>query len=155
DNRDSNDHRTLLGALPVGSLYFHIDVAVVLVKLAEFVHVLFQLDLIETAGFIHEINWRPAARLHLFAQDFLSEVGVSLEPNLLHRSSDAFVDCENNACCATLFINRIDTKLNANVSESTSLIYVDDFLTRFFQLLFVNRVVEWQFDFFPQSLRLD
>src|SRR6266436_7626803 len=118
DNRDSNDHRTLLSAFPAGGLYFHIDVAVVLVKLAEFVHVLFQLDLIQTSGFIHEINWRPAARLHLFAQDFLAEVGVSLEPNLLHRSSDAFIDCENNARCAALFINRINTKLNANVSES-------------------------------------
>ena len=82
-------------------------------------------------------------------------MGVSLEPNLLHRSSDAFIDCENNARCATLFINRINTKLNANVSESLPLIHVDDFLTRFFQLLFVNRAVEWQFDFFPQSLRFD
>ena len=154
-NYDGNDHRTLLGALPADTFDFHIDVAVVLVKLADFVQVLLQLDLIEAAGFVHEINGRSALRLHLFAQHLFAEVRISLEVNRAHSAFHPFGDGENHARRATFLVNWIDAKLDADVGESSSLIYFDYFLARFLQLLFVNWLVKSQLDFFAQSLRLD
>ena len=147
-NHNRNNHRTLLSAFPADILNFHVDVAVVLVKLADFVQVLFQLDLIKAPGFIQEINERLGARFHLFAQYFFAEVRISLEVDLAHRSFNAFVNCVNHARRAALLVNWIDAKLNADVSESSSLIDFDDLLACFLQLLFINRLVEFQFDFF-------
>ena len=53
------------------------------------------------------------------------------------------------------FIDRINTKLDADVGESFSLIDLDDFLARVFQFLFVNRLVEFHFDFLAQPFRAD
>src|SRR5206468_9145691 len=77
---------------------------------------------------------------------------ISLEINSAHGASDSFVDSVNNARCPALLIDWIYSKLNADVSEAAPLINFDDFLPGFFQLLFVNRLVQFQFDFFAQSL---
>src|SRR5437867_1591816 len=154
-NYNGNDHRTLLSALPPDTFVFHIDVAVVLVKLADFVQVLFQLDLIEASGFVDEINRRLAARFHLLAQHPFAEVRVSLEVNRAHSSFYSFVDGENHARRAAFVVDWMDTKLDADVGESSALLDFDYFLARFLQLLFVNWLIESQLDFFAQSLRLD
>jgi hypothetical protein len=128
---------------------------VVLVPLADFVQVLFQLDLVQATRFVHEIDGSSGTRFHLFAEHPFAEVLVSLEVNLAHRSSHSFVNGVNNARCAAFFVDWIDPKLNADVVEAPSPIDFDDFLARLFQLLFVNRLVEFQFDFFAQSFRFD
>ena len=111
-----------------------------------------QLHLIKAAGFIEEINGSPAARLHLFAQQLCAKMRISLEINSAHGASDSFVDSVNNARCPALLVDWIYSKLNADVREAAPLINFDDFLPRFFQLLFVDRLVQFQFDFFAQSL---
>src|SRR4029077_6687103 len=155
DNHDRNDHRTLLGAVPADIFDFHVDVAVVLVKLAQFVQVLFQLYHIQAPRFIHEVNGRPPARFHLFAQYLFTKVGISFEMDLAYRSFRPFVNGENNTRCAALLVNWINAKLHADIIESVPLINVDDFLARFLQLLFADRLVESHFDFFAQPFCFD
>src|SRR5262249_17884093 len=102
---------------------------------------------------IHEINNGPAARFHLFAQRLSADMLVSLELNLAYCASRSFGDGVNNASRSALQVDWIYSKLNADVVVAASLIDFDDFLATFFQLLFVNRVVEFQLDFFAQPLR--
>ena len=127
----------------------------VLVIFADFVEILLQLHFVQPPRFIHKINGRPAAGFHLFAQYLFAEVRISFEVDPAYCSFGAFVHGENHACGAALLIKRINAKLNADVSESAALIDIDDFLARLFQLLFVNRLVEFQFYFFADSLWLD
>ena len=124
----------------------------VLIKFADFVQILLQLHFIQAAGFIQESNGGPAARLHLFAQHLCAKMRVSFEINSAHRASDSFIDSVNYARCPAFLVDWIYSKLNADVSEAAPLINFYDFLPGFFQLLFVDRLVQFQFDFFAQSL---
>ena len=101
-DHDSDDHRAFRSAFLAHVFYFHVDKPVVLIVLADFVEVLFQLDFIKAACFIHEINERSAFSFHLFAQFPLADVRISLEADLAHRSFGAFVHCEHDARRATL-----------------------------------------------------
>src|SRR5262249_2546858 len=132
-----------------------VDKAVVLIVLADLVQVLFQLGLVQPTGFIDEINERFATGFHLLSQHRLASMRVTLETDLAHCASDTFGDSENNPGRAAFLVDGIDTKLDAYVGESPRLINVDDFLTRLFQMLFVNRLIQSYFDFLAQSLRLD
>src|SRR5207302_7151073 len=100
------------------------------------------------AGFIDEGNQRFAFCFHLFAQDPLAKMLISLETDPAHRASRSFVDRENHTRSPALLVNCIDPKLSADVSETMCLINLDDFLARFLQLLLVYRLVKLQFDFF-------
>src|SRR5206468_1676416 len=142
-------------AVALLDLIMHIDIAVVLIPLADFVQILLQLHFVQPPGLIEEVHERFAPRLHLFAQHFLAKMLVSLEMDLADRPFHSFVDSENNTRRAAFLIDWIDAKLNADVVVASSLINFDNFLARFLQLLFVYRLVEFQFDFFAQSFRFD
>src|SRR5262249_4450049 len=100
-------------------------------------------------------NERFRCAFHLLSQHRLASMRVTLETDLAHCASDTFGDSENNPGRAAFLVDGIDTKLDAYVGESPRLINVDDFLTRLFQMLFVNRLIQSYFDFLAQSLRLD
>src|SRR4030095_10884039 len=78
---------------------------------------------------------------------------ISLELNPADCASRSFANSVNHARRSAFHIDWIHSKLNADIIVAASLIDLDDFLARFFQLLFVNRLVQFQFDFFAQSLR--
>jgi hypothetical protein len=78
---------------------------------------------------------------------------VSFEVNHAHCASHSLGDSVNNARCPAFLVNWLDSKLHADVGESAPLIDFDDLLPGLLQLLFVNRLVQSQFDFFTQSLR--
>ena len=127
----------------------------VLVKLAQAVQVLLQLRLVESAGFINKGDDGFALGFHLLAQPPVAEVRVPLETNLFHRAFRSFVHSENHPRRPTLLINWFHTELHADIREAVGLINFDDFFAPFFQVLFSDRVVEFQFDFFAQFLRAD
>ena len=127
----------------------------VLIILADLVQVLFQLDLIQPAGFIHEVDERFATSFHLFPQHLLAGVRVPLKTDLAHGSLGAFIYVENDARGAAFLINWIDAKIYAYIGKSSRLINFDDFLARLFQLLFINSLIEFHFDFFAQPGRFD
>ena len=83
-NHDRENHRTILGAFLARILDLHIDIAVVLVPLTDLVQILFQLHFIQPSGLIEKVNERFAPRLHLFAQDLLAKMLVSLKMDLAH-----------------------------------------------------------------------
>ncbi len=56
-----------MSAILAHLLYFHVDVAVVLIVLADFVQILLQLNFIKPTCLIHEIDERSATGFHLFA----------------------------------------------------------------------------------------
>ena len=81
-----------------------IDVAVVLVTLADAVEILLQLRLIQPAGLVEEGDGRYRLGLHLAPQDAIAEFGVALELNRADRALFAFVDRVNGAGRAAAFI---------------------------------------------------
>src|SRR5215471_11361515 len=80
---------------------------------------------------------------------------IPLEPDLDHRAFGSFVNGENNPRSPASLVNWIDTELHAYVGKAVRLINFYDFLARLFQLLFIDRLVESQFDFLAQPLRFD
>ena len=76
---------------------------------------------------------------------------VAFEINLAHCTFDAFSHSENDPRCSAFLVDWIHSKFNADVIESVPLIDFDDFLPRFLECLFVNRLVQSHFDFFAQS----
>ena len=111
-----------------------VDVAVVLVKLANAVEVLLQLRLVEPAGFVEERDQRLRLRFHLMAQRAIAEVGVALEDDLAHRALLAFVDRVNSPGRAAAFI-RHELQLDVNAGKALALIKIDDVLAAFLELL--------------------
>src|ERR1700737_4705859 len=77
---DGDKKRPLL-SLPPDLLNFHVDVAVVLVKLFYGIEVLLQLDLIQPSRFVDESDHRLAPSLHLLAKNWLAEIRVALKLN--------------------------------------------------------------------------
>ena len=127
----------------------------VLVKLADFIHILLQLRFIEPTGFIDERNNRFSFRFHLLAQSPVAEMRVPLETDLTHRPFCSLVNGENDPCSPMRLVDWIDPKLSADVGEAMCLINFDNFLARFLQLRFIYWLVQSQFDFFAQLLRFD
>ena len=78
---------------------------------------------------------------------------VSFKLNPADCASCSFGNGVNNTGRSAFLIDWIDSKLNADIIVAASLIDLDDLLARVFQLLFVNGLVEPQFDFFAQPLR--
>ena len=85
DDGDGNNDRAAWPFL-ADVFHFHVDIAVVLVKLLHAVEVLLKLDFIQPAGFIKEGDHGFAARLHLLAQNLGAEVRVALELNAADRA---------------------------------------------------------------------
>ena len=106
-----------------------IDIAVVLVKLADAVEILLQLRLIQPAGLVEEGDGRYRLGFHLVPQDAIAEFGVALELNRADRALFAFVDRVNGAGRAAAFI-RHELQLHVDVGESFALVKVDDVLAR-------------------------
>ena len=115
-----------------------IDIAVVLVKLADAVEILLQLRLVQPAGLIEEGDGRYRLGFHLVPQDAIAEFGVALEHNRADRAFFAFVDRVNRAGRAAAFI-RHELQLHVDAGESFALIKVDDVLAAFLKLFRVRR----------------
>jgi len=75
-------------------------------------------------------------------------VRVPLKTDLLHRAFRSFVHGVNDPRRSLLLVNRIHTELRADIGEAVRLVNFDDFFARFLQLLFFDRLVELQVDFF-------
>src|SRR5262245_4450320 len=154
-NHDRDDHRALRSAVFAHLFDRHVDEALVLVVLADLVHVLFQLDFIKPAGLIHEIDDGSATGFHLFAQCAVANVLVALELDLAYGPSDALGHCENDTGSAAFLVDWIHAEFNADIVVSVRLINFDHFFTRFLECLLVNGVVKLHFDLFAQSFRFD
>ena len=122
-----------------------VDVAVVLVKLADAVEILLQLRLIQPAGLVEEGDGRYRLGLHLVPQDAIAEFGVALEHNRADRASFAFVDRVNRAGRAAAFI-RHELQLHVDAGEAFALIKIDDVLAAFLKLFRVRRRWHPKFD---------
>ena len=75
----------------------------------------------------------------MFAQDFFAEMLVALEVDAAHRTFDAFVDRINDTRRPFALVDRFDSKIDRDIGEPFDLINVDDFLSRFMELVLVNR----------------
>ena len=115
-----------------------VDVAVVLVKLADAVEILLQLRLVQPAGLVEERDRRYRLGFHLVPQDAIAEFGVALEHNRADRAFFAFVDRVNRAGRAVAFI-RHELQLHVDAGESFALIKIDDVLAAFLELFRVRR----------------
>src|SRR4030095_14506884 len=82
-------------------------------------------------------------------------MSVAFKMNSAYRSLDSFVDRENDPRCTAILIDGIDAKLNANVIVAVALINLDHLLARFLEKLLVDRLVDFQFDFFAEPFWLD
>src|SRR5437588_1534139 len=151
---DGDKKRPVL-SLPPDLLHFHVDVAVVLVKLFYGIEVLLQLDLVQPSRFVDESDHRLTASLHLLAQDSLAEMLVAFKMNPADRSLHTLVDRVNNARRPTTLVDRLDTEIHCDVGETPALIPVDDLLPRFLQIVLVDRCVESYSDFLAKLLRAD
>ena len=154
-NHDGDGERALGAPFPAHIFDFHIDESVVLIPFADAIQILLQLGLIEPTGFIKERNDCFAFRFHLLTQPPVAEMRVALEPDLGYRAFGPFVNGENNPRSPAPLVNWIDTELHVYISEAVRLIHFYDLLARFLQLLFIDRMVESQFDFLAQSLRFN
>ena len=151
---DSDEERPFL-SLASGFLHFHVDVAVVLIKLFDAIEVLLQLDLVQSSGFVDERDHRLAFGLHLLAQDALAEMLVPFKTNAAHRTLHALGNRVNDARRPTALVNRLDPEVHSNIGETLTLISIDDFLPRFLQIVLVDRCVEFHSDFLAKFLRAD
>ena len=115
-----------------------VNVAVVLVKLADAVEVLLQLRLVEPPGFVEEGDRGLRLRLHLMAQGAIAEVGVALEDDLADRALLAFVDRVNCASGAAALV-RHQLQFYVNAREAFALIKIDDVLASVLEFLRIRR----------------
>src|SRR5215211_4451133 len=114
-NHDRDNHGPLRSAVFAHLFYSHVDEAVILVILADLVHILFQLNFIKPTRLIHEIDHGPAAGFHLFTQRSIANVSVALKPDLAYRAFGALVYRENDTRSAAFFVDWIYAELNADI----------------------------------------
>ena len=100
--RDRHDqNRPAAGMVLAHGLHFHVDVAVILIPLADGIDILEELRLIEASGLVEKSDERLRFRFHLFAQDAVAKGLIPLEVNTGDGTFHAFVNRENGAGGAT------------------------------------------------------
>jgi hypothetical protein len=80
---------------------------------------------------------------------------IALEVNPAHRAFYSFIDGVDHARGPAALFNWIDSKPHLGVIESASPIYIDDFLPASLQGLFIDRLIDFNFNLFAKSLRSD
>src|SRR6476646_3408020 len=93
----------------------HVDVAMVLVKLANLLDVILQLVFIQATRFIEGGNDRFTFGLHLFPQRLLGKMRIAFETDLLDRPFYSFSDRVNDAGSPAVDIDRLNVKLHIDI----------------------------------------